>query len=250
MKLAAALLIGGTCFAADLTATLSRAEPQVEFIVLDIPTRAVLAERWEDSSKPIPVGSLVKPFLAMAWNGAYPEFECKGAAGACWRAQPHGHLRFPQALAESCNAYFLQFAAKVNATALQVTAREFGIAAPPRETPEARIGLGDSWRISPLALIKAYAELVARRGDPRVDPILTGLGLAAKSGTARELGPGVLGKTGTAECVAQRKHAGDGFAVALAPADAPRYAVLVHQHEVPGAQAAKAAARLLAIVRR
>ena len=238
--LAIALLVS-----ADLTATLNALEPQADYIVLDLHTGQTIAQRWLDPAVPIPVGSLVKPFLAMAWNGAYPEFDCRGAAGACWRTQPHGHLRFPEALAQSCNAYFLQFAAKVDENALHTVTSTFGIAPPRSTTAEARIGLGEAWRIAPSSLLRAYGELARRRGDPRVDPILAGLELSAREGTAKDLGGGVLAKTGTAACVAPRRHAGDGFTVALAPASAPRIAVLVRIHDVPGAQAVRTAARLL-----
>jgi len=42
------------------------------------------------------------------------------------------------------------------------------IAAPEVDSAETRIGLGDGWRISPLALVHAYAELALRTGEPRV----------------------------------------------------------------------------------
>jgi cell division protein FtsI/penicillin-binding protein 2 len=236
-------------FAADLTPALNRAEPRADYIAIDVRTHNVIAQRWADADTAIPVGSLVKPILAMAWSGPYPEFDCKGAAGSCWRAQPHGYLRFPQALAQSCNAYFLQFAAQVNEDSLRATALTFGVEPPSSTRAEGRIGLGEAWRITPISLLRAYAELASRRGDPRVDPILSGLELAAREGTARELGRGILAKTGTAACVAPRRHSGDGLAIALAPAEAPRVALLVRLHDVPGAQAAKATARLLPILR-
>jgi cell division protein FtsI/penicillin-binding protein 2 len=67
---------------------------------------------------------------------------------------------------------------------------------------------------------------------------------AAESGTGRAIGHGALAKTGTAPCVAQRKHKGDGFTIILEPADAPRIAILARVHGVPGAEAAKSAAGL------
>ena len=78
-----------------------------------------------------------------------------------------------------------------------------------------------------------------------MDEILAGLKMAAESGTAKALGRGVFAKTGTAACVAQRRDAGDGFAVVMEPAEAPRVALLVRVHGAPGAEAAKSAARLL-----
>jgi cell division protein FtsI/penicillin-binding protein 2 len=59
----------------------------------------------------------------------------------------------------------------------------------------------------------------------------------------------VLAKTGTAACVAERRDAGDGFAVVLEPAEQPRIALLVRVHGAPGASAAKSAARILRRIR-
>jgi cell division protein FtsI/penicillin-binding protein 2 len=217
----------------------------VSYIAIDVRTRTVLAEQWPDASTPIPVGSLVKPFTALAYSGTFPEFVCKGKPSGCWRDGGHGRESFRAALAQSCNAYFLNLARVVDTDTLAVTAAKFGIAAPSGDRAEDRIGLGDAWRISPLALANAYAELASRRGTPRVDEILAGLELAARSGTASAIGKGAMGKTGTAPCVANRKHAGDGFTMVLAPADAPRIALLVRVHGVTGAIAAKSAARMM-----
>jgi cell division protein FtsI/penicillin-binding protein 2 len=193
----------------------------------------------------VPVGSLVKPFLALAYGGEFPEFVCKGAADRCWLTRGHGKLGFEDALAQSCNAYFLNLARGVDHATLSVTAAKFGIPPPGSDLAEARIGLGTDWRIPPLALARAYAELASRAGEARVDEILAGLRKAAESGTAKALGRGVLAKTGTAACVAERRDAGDGFAVVLEPAEAPRVTLLVRVHGAPGAEAAKSAARIV-----
>lgn len=225
----------------------TRTEPS--YFTLDARTGRLVESHWPDAGTPVPVGSLVKPFLALAYGRAFPEFECRGSANGCWHAQGHGRLRFSDALAQSCNAYFLNLARMVDAEALRVTAAKFGLGAPVAQTAEARIGLGDGWRIAPLALARAYLELATRRGEPFVDEILVGLERAARGGTAKAFGPGVLAKTGTAECVAPRRDAGDGFAMALDPAEAPRIALLVRVHNVPGAEAAKTAARMLRSLR-
>jgi cell division protein FtsI/penicillin-binding protein 2 len=245
--------------AADPGPALERAFPQPElnYIVMDVRSREVLASRWPDANVPVPVGSLVKPFLAMAQGGArggrFPEFECKGAESGCWLAHGHGRLTFSEALAQSCNGYFLNLARQVDSGALSMVAAKFGISPPRADTAEARIGLGDGWQIAPLQLVRAYAELAARRGEPHVDEILTGLERAARIGTARAIGAGVLAKTGTAECVRPlipgRRDAGDGFVLAMDPAEAPRVALLVRVHNVPGAEAAKAAAKMLGTIR-
>lgn len=217
----------------------------VNVLVLDVRTRQVLRQDWPDADRAIPVGSLVKPFLAMAAAGPFPHFVCRGAGDRCWLEKGHGALDFRDALANSCNAYFLSLARGVDAGSLAVVASKFGIPPPAGDSPEARIGLNDGWPISPLALARAYCELTARTGEPRVAEILDGLKLAAEKGTASAIGRGALAKTGTAKCVAPRHDAGDGFTMVLAPADAPRLAILVRVHGVPGAEAAKSAAAIL-----
>ncbi len=226
------LLIAPALFAAE-----------VNFIAVDVRTRIVLKQDWPDADQPIPVGSLVKPFLAAA-AGTFPEATCHGAPDHCWLAKGHGSLGFRDALANSCNAYFLQFARGVDAHSLAVVAAKFGIPPPAAETPEARIGLGRDWQIAPLALARAYCELASRAAEPRIAEILAGMKQAAESGTASTIGPGALAKTGTAPCVAKHRHKGDGFTIVLEPAYAPRIALLVRVHGVPGAQAARSAAAL------
>src|SRR5271166_6337216 len=201
------------------------AAPDVNYIVVDVRTRQVVKQDWPGSEVPIPVGSLVKPFTALAASGPFPEFVCRGTIDRCWFQKGHGAEQFRDALANSCNAYFLELAKGVDAHSLAVVAAKFGIPPPMVETPEARIGLGSDWQISPLALTRAYCELSSRSVEPRVAEILAGMKQAAESGTASAVGRGVIAKTGTAPCVAQRKHKGDGFTLILEPADAPRIAM-------------------------
>jgi cell division protein FtsI/penicillin-binding protein 2 len=217
----------------------------VNYVVVDVRTRHVLKKDWPAAERAIPVGSLVKPFLALAASGPFPEFTCRGAADRCWLAAGHGLLDFTSALAHSCNAYFLQLARGVDGQTLSVVAAKFGIPPPSDETPESRIGLNDGWQISPLALANAYCELASRAAEPRVKEVLGGMKMAAEKGTASTIGRNALAKTGTARCVSKRHHAGDGFTLVLAPADAPRIAILVRVHGVPGAEAAKSAAAIL-----
>jgi hypothetical protein len=225
-------------------------ETDVTYVVIDVRTREVVQRHWPDADVPIPVGSLVKPFLALAYGGPYPEFVCKGAASGCWLAHGHGRLGFRDALAHSCNAYFMNLARGVDAGTLAVVAAKFGIPPPGSETAEARIGLGSDWKIAPIALARAYCELASRASEPRVIDILAGLETAALSGTANAISRGAMAKTGTAPCVlAEHKHVGDGFTIVLDSVEAPRNVLLVRVHGVPGAEAAKAAARILRTVR-
>ncbi len=230
-----------------LAASIGGAE--VNYIAIDLRSHDVVMRQWVDADTPIPVGSLVKPFTALAYGGDFPEFVCRGSASRCWLARGHGRMTFRAALANSCNAYFLNLARDVHPETLAVVAAKFGIPPPSADTPEARIGLGTTWKISPLALARAYGELAERASEPRVAEILAGLELAAESGTAKALGKGVLAKTGTAPCIAARRHSGDGFAIVLDPAEAPRVVLLVRVHGAPGSEAAKTAALVLRQIR-
>ncbi|MBZ5605799.1 MAG: hypothetical protein LAO79_26160 [Acidobacteriia bacterium] len=215
----------------------------VDSIAIDVRTREVIEQHWNDADRAIPVGSLVKPFTALAYSGDFPEFTCTGRR--CWLARGHGKLHFRQALAFSCNEYFLNLAKSVDPQTLAVVAAKFGIPPPAEDSAEARIGLGTSWRITPAGLARAYAELAERSGEPRVREILDGLRMSAESGTSGAIGRGFFAKTGTAPCVSEKHDSGDGFTIVIAPAEASRKVLLVRVHGVPGAEAAKSARDIL-----
>ncbi len=68
------LLLAATFFSiapAALTPLIDRAAPEAEYLVVDVHTREVLASRWPDAQVPIPLGSLVKPFTALAYHGNF-----------------------------------------------------------------------------------------------------------------------------------------------------------------------------------
>ena len=81
--------------------TLVLASADINYIVVDVRTRQIVKQDWPDADRPFPVGSLVKPFTALASSGPFPEFVCNGAADRCWLAKGHGSLRFRDALANS-----------------------------------------------------------------------------------------------------------------------------------------------------
>src|SRR5882762_1616837 len=69
---------------------------QSAVLLFDARTGTLLSSRWEDPAKPIPLGSLVKPFTALAYgethDNQFPSHICHGEASGCWRVQPHGKL--------------------------------------------------------------------------------------------------------------------------------------------------------------
>jgi cell division protein FtsI/penicillin-binding protein 2 len=219
--------------------------PGVSYLLTDCAASREICSRWAHPMERVPVGSLVKPFTALAYGEThgfrYPAFTCSGAR--CWLPSGHGRMEINNAIAHSCNAYFLEVARDVTPEALQSVVQRFGLSAPDRGVdPSTLIGLGAGWRISPFAIARAYSELIARSFDPGVREILAGMALSGQSGTGRGAGRDAYVKTGTAPCSHESKQGGDGggdgYVIALFPIGAPRVNLLVRVHGVPGARAA------------
>lgn len=234
--------------------SLKFSSPDISYLLLDTRNRNVIAEQWENSDGAIAVGSLVKPFTAIAYaerhHFRFPAFVCSGAE-SCWRPRGHGQIGIVHATAVSCNAYFTQLAATLTPAEVAETVQRYGLDGPATDaTAEGIAGRHGMWRESPRAVAHAYAELLARRSQPGVRDVAEGMGLAAKRGTAAELSKAVpqiplLAKTGTAPCTHPHHASGDGFVVVAWPADSPRYLLLMRQHNKPGAQAAVVAGQML-----
>ena len=230
-------------------------DPGVSFLLLDARTGSLIASRWEKTEAPVPVGSLVKPFTALAYGERhdfrYPSFDCHGAKGGCWLPRGHGQITIESALANSCNSYFRMLTAEMTGADLASTARRFGLDPPPANLAGAGLyGLGTEWAISPLNLARGYLELSRDSAQPEMRIILAGMLECARSGTGAGVGRelkawSALAKTGTAACTHQKRAPGDGFTLALAPADEPRWLLLVRVHGVPGSKAAPIAGRIL-----
>jgi cell division protein FtsI/penicillin-binding protein 2 len=224
-------------------------DPRVSYLLLDAASNRVIASRWDHRESPSPVGSLVKPFAALAYaethDSRFPVFDCD--ASSCWLPKGHGRIDLVHAIAHSCNSYFLQLARDINPAAIEAIARRFALNPPdPASTPATLIGLGGTWRIPPQAIALAYSELLRRSSEPGVSEILSGMLLSAKSGTGRAAGKGAYVKTGTAACIHEPREKGDGYVVAIFPTDTPRYTLLTRVHGVPGATAASTCGRMRA----
>lgn len=241
----------------------------MEYVLLDARSRKTIAVRWEHGENPVPVGSLLKPFVALAYGRMlssarrFPTVVCHGKSDGCWRPGGHGSMTLVPALAESCNAYFLALARDVAAgggSALERVSAEYQLPKPPaQKTAAMLIGVTPEWRIPPVALAQAYAGLLRASGDETERETLgllrAGMRQAAlPGGTAAKVGShpdGVLAKTGTAPCVAgssaQRCVAnGDGLVMVIAPAESPRWVLLVRQRGTTGAHTSEAAGKMLA----
>ncbi|MGH9667749.1 MAG: hypothetical protein ACRD9L_25305, partial [Bryobacteraceae bacterium] len=79
--------VPGSLFAQSAARILERdfTSRDVSFLLLDVRSGTVLASRWDDAGRAIPMGSLVKPFTALAYGEEhqfrYPTLVCLGIAG-------------------------------------------------------------------------------------------------------------------------------------------------------------------------
>ncbi|HLK18782.1 MAG TPA: penicillin-binding transpeptidase domain-containing protein [Bryobacteraceae bacterium] len=222
------------------------ADPKVSYLLTGCVHNREICSRWNHPMDPARVGSLLKPFTALAYGAShafrFPTFFCEGTASNCWLPQGHGRMGIVSGLANSCNAYFLELASHVPEQDLAEAAEKFGLSAPPPDADAgALIGLGSAWQVSPFAITRAYSELIARSAEPGVNQILAGMALSGQSGTGRGVGRGAYVKTGTA--------ANDGYVIALFPAEAPKFNLLVRVHGATGAQAAWVCGKMRAYVR-
>lgn len=228
---------------------------EVSYLLLDVHTGAVLASRWEDSDQPIPLGSLVKPFVALAYGEAhqfrYPAHQCRGDASGCWLPHGHGEIGISAAIANSCNSYFRMLTAAMTSADVIPSAQRIGLDPPALDLsgPDL-IGVGNRWLVSPLHMAHAYLELNRRRDQSGAREIISGMAQSAHQGTGAEVDRALkhsraLVKTGTAACTHQDRAPGDGFVVALVPAEQPEFLLMVRVHGVPGAKAALTAGRML-----
>jgi len=228
---------------------------EVSFLLLDARTGTLLASHWDNPEQPIPLGSLIKPFVAVAYGEAhqfrYPTHLCKGQAGGCWLPRGHGEIGLPSAIANSCNSYFRLLTVKMNSADLIPVATEFGLDPPASELsgPDL-IGVGNRWHVSPLRMARAYLELNRRRDQPGASEVIAGMAQSARRGTGLEVDRALrhsaaLVKTGTAACTHSVLAAGDGFVVALVPSEQPELLLMVRVHGVPGAKASVTTGKML-----
>jgi hypothetical protein len=221
-------------------------------LLLEGPDPSAGEYNWVDPEGPVPPGSLLKPFAALAYAAGhgfrYPSTQCVGED--CWLPSGHGLLAIEDAIAQSCNVYFHALARDLTLSSIVETAVRFGLPAPPvTASSDSYWGLGRQWVVAPKRLMHAYRELAGRAGEPGVAPVLEGLRRGAARGTASGVGAPALAKTGTGPCV-HRGSNGDGYACVLYPADKPRYTMLLQLHGRTGREAARAAGVVLSTMLR
>lgn len=220
-------------------------DPALSYLLLDDAGKTI-AQNWESPERELPVGSLIKPFLALAYgktHESFPIYHCSGKQ-TCWLPHGHGTVAIRQAVAFSCNSYFQQLYVHAGLGFAAPVLGKFGLSL---ETD------GHSGRASPLSIARAYLELARQPRDKVVGSILDGMALSAKLGTGKAAGAELSGttlltKTGTAPCTHSRSAPGDGFAVLLMPADQVRMVLLVRVHGKPGSVAAGLAGQMMTVV--
>lgn len=162
--------------------------------------KAIGGVREEVFSAPQYVGSLIKPFLMLAYLrehrramslASLQNFQAQEAATReelgpcrgkstpscpvdCWYKPGHGRLSLQESLAVSCNQYFYQMADQTSEAALLSILREYQVVAENQPTigelknplvelfelTEARIGLGTKVRLIPLRILLACASIL------------------------------------------------------------------------------------------
>ena len=225
------------------------------YVLVDATSQRILEARWDDLERPLPLGSLIKPFTAVAYADThrftYPMFTCEGTANGCWLPGGHGRVGISAAISHSCNAYFRQLAQHTAPDALASRLQWFGVRAnTAMPTNGSMVGFGDELKLAPAAIIRGYLELASRATQPGISPIVEGLLEAARTGTGRGVGAAIHGanalvKTGTAPCSHSRRATADGYTIVLYPADRPRVVLLVQAHGRTGADSAVVAGELL-----
>lgn len=241
---ALAMLLASGLYDQSVATLLRQRFPAASFLLLDVKSGDVIARKWQQAEKPLPIGSLVKPLLALSVEQA-PVRRCDGRE--CWLTAGHGELDLPSAIANSCNSYFLALARQSDRTRLAHRLHELGVGAPHASaSPETLIGLGRHWLVSPLNLARSYIRILARRDAAAV---IAGMRQSARTGTARLIGQDALAKTATAACAHFAQGAGDGYVAAFYPSEAPRYLLVVQIHGTTGSQAARVTGRMLEVIR-
>jgi len=212
-----------------------------------------MAQRWEHPEREVPVGSLIKPFLAVAYGRTHASFSEVSLR------RKNRMLASPADMGRSESARRLRCPAILIFTSLWPTPnlglprrpwKASGLTAGPSEIDMVRQG----GVASPLVLAKAYLELAnhfARRsGGSRFarDGVVCAGRVQPKPRALSCRISRALAKTGTALCTHPRKASGDGFALVMSPADHPRIVLLCDCMADLESMAAGVAGRMIAAV--
>lgn len=221
---------------------------------LDTHSHRITAEPDEYAARPVAVGSLLKPFVALAAQehrryAPLPTVRCTGLDSGCWLPVGHGSTDLVSAISYSCNTYFRELSRSMPATSIEAVCHRFGLTPPDDYLPDTLTGFGRRWPQRPIDVIRAFAQLLELGPMPGAPEIRAGMRAAAGKGTAKAFAaaglPAALAKTGTAPCSDEPRASADGFAFVALPADTPRDLYLFSLHGRTGRETAQAGARWL-----
>lgn len=137
------------------------------FIVTDIRTNEVLYnDNPQYSNTLLLPGSLLKPFALLSVELSDKTFRCEGwydMGYRCWNREGHGELNLTEAIAYSCNSYFIQYLeGRLDISRFHETLRyyiNFEGHITVNNYIEESIGLGTHIKTTPLELLTGYNKL-------------------------------------------------------------------------------------------
>lgn len=198
-------------------------------------------------------GSLMKLMMAetVLRKGPAPDYTCRGhdrfkeGKLFCWKRNGHGALTLPKALSVSCNLYFAHLSEKLSAQEIVEALRRYSFSkaaglVPASLTPSELIllAIGDSpeFHATPNEIADFWDHLLVHLQDPVLVSIRQGLSRASVEGTASSQEKGgleILAKTGTSDSERETYRA-HGWFVGAAPAENPRFALIVFLKDAYG----------------
>lgn len=186
-----------------------------------------------------------------------------GRVDRCWRPEGHGVVDMEMAIAHSCNLYFRALARSLSRQEILQSARRLGMLSAsgfPGSTEKAVTPvlnesniLGEAFVVSPAQMLRMSLILASRRvtAGARFDRLHRGMALCVSKGTAHDAwrrSPSIAGKTGTDMETGQPGRS-VGWFIGYAPAERPRYAVVVLLKNGRGSGAAAVAGEIFESLR-
>ena len=186
-----------------------------------------------------------------------------GRIDRCWTPKGHGNMTIETAIAHSCNLYFRALARSLSKQEILQSARRLGMltssgfpgSCEKGVTPvmnESNI-LGESFLVSPAQMLRTSLVLARRKvtAGARFERLHRGMKLCVSEGTAHDAwlrSPSIAGKTGT-DMETGLPGRSAGWFIGYAPADHPRYAVVVLLKNGRGSGAAQIAGSIFESLR-
>lgn len=213
------------------------------FIVSDVKTDEILyIENIDYGNTDLFPGSLLKPFAMLSVdNDSEMIHECTGWSDMqqrCWLRESHNSINLIEALAYSCNSYFIQyFSGKLDLEKnYQLLSHYLSFRGKYSEKDyiEESIGLGTSIKTTPIEILRSYNKLFREKPEG-IEIIRQGMKECIYYGTG-ELFSGITGvidaacKTGTSYRIKENGESdwknNSGWFLIMYPADEPKYSFL------------------------